>query len=62
MPFVPPLAITSVEDKPAAVPDVFWLKVGQVNVPVLKLPDVGVPNTGVTNDGLVDKTTDPVPN
>ena len=58
---VPPLAATSVADKPAAVPVVFWLKVGQVNVPVLKLPDVGVPSKGVTSVGDVDKTTEPVP-
>jgi hypothetical protein len=45
----------------AAEPVVFWLNVGHVNVPVLKLPDVGVPNTGVVKDGLVDRTTDPVP-
>ena len=45
----------------AAFPVVFWLNVGQVNVPVLKLPDVGVPKIGVTSDGLVDKTTEPVP-
>ena len=32
----------------AAVPVVFWLNVGQVNVPVLKLPLAGVPNTGAT--------------
>ena len=36
---VPPEAGDKVADKPAAVPVVFWLKVGQVNVPVLKLPD-----------------------
>jgi hypothetical protein len=58
---VPPLATAKVVDKPAAVPDVFWLNVGHVKVPVLKLPDVGVPSTGVTNDGLVFKTTEPVP-
>jgi hypothetical protein len=28
----------------AALPDVFWLNVGQVNVPELKLPLEGVPN------------------
>ena len=39
----------------------FWLKVGQVNVPVLKLPLDGVPKTGVTSVGLVDSTTLPVP-
>ena len=45
----------------AAVPVVFWLNVGQVNVPVLKLPEVGVPSSGVTSVGEVDKTTSPVP-
>ena len=34
---------------------------GQVNVPVLKLPDVGVPSNGVTNVGEFDNTTEPVP-
>ena len=59
---VPPEATAKVADSPAAVPEVFWLNVGQVNVPVLKLPDVGVPSTGVTNVGDVAKaTTDPVP-
>lgn len=58
---VPPEATASVADSPAAVPVVFWLNVGHVNVPVLKLPDAGVPSAGVTSDGLVDKTTDPVP-
>jgi hypothetical protein len=41
----------------AAEPVVFWLKVGQVNVPVLKLPDVGVPRTGVVKLGDVAKAT-----
>ena len=45
----------------AAFPVVFWLNVGQVNVPVLKLPDWGVPKIGVVNDGLVDSTLDPLP-
>jgi hypothetical protein len=45
----------------AAVPVVFWLNVGHVNVPVLKSPDVGVPRAGVTKDGDVDNTTDPEP-
>jgi hypothetical protein len=44
-----------------AVPVVFWLNVGQVNVPVEKLPLVGVPRIGVTNVGLVFNTTDPEP-
>jgi hypothetical protein len=38
----------------AADPVVFWLNVGQVNVPVEKFPDVGVPSAGVTNTGLVN--------
>jgi len=58
---VPPEAGDKVADKPAAVPEVFWLNVGQVNVPVLKSPDVGVPKTGVTKLGLLDSTTEPVP-
>jgi len=58
---VPPEAIANVADKPAAVPDVFWLNVGQVKVPVLKLPDVGVPSKGVTSVGEVAKTTEPEP-
>jgi len=45
----------------AAVPVVFWLNVGQVNVPVEKLPEVGVPKTGVTKVGLVAKTMFPDP-
>lgn len=40
----------------------FWLNVGQVNVPVLKSPDVGVPKAGVTKVGDVAKaSTVPVP-
>jgi hypothetical protein len=58
---VPPKPIGSVADKPAAVPDVFWLNVGQVKVPVLKLPDWGVPKMGVTSVGLVANTLLPVP-
>ena len=58
---VPPEAGDKVADKPAAVPEVFWLKVGQVNVPVLKLPEVGVPSKGVTSVGLVANTAEPVP-
>ena len=40
---------------------VFWLKVGQVNVPVEKLPDWGVPKIGVTKVGLVANTNEPLP-
>ena len=46
----------------AALPVVLWLKVGQVNVPVLKLPDCGVPKIGVVKLGEVAKaTTVPLP-
>ena len=58
---VPPEAGAKVADKPAAVPEVFWLKVGQVNVPVLKLPEVGVPSKGVTKVGEVANTKEPEP-
>ena len=58
---VPPLAIATVPVTLDAVPVVFWLKVGQVNVPVLKLPDVGVPSKGVTNVGDVANTKEPEP-
>ena len=57
----PPEATANVADKPAAVPVVFWLNVGQVNVPVLKSPLAGVPSAGVTNVGLVARTTLPDP-
>ena len=40
---------------------VFWLKVGQVNVPVLKLPALGIPKLGVTSTGEIDNTTLPLP-
>ena len=43
----------------AAVPVVFWFKVG--NVQFAKFPEVGVPSKGVTNVGLVAKTTAPEP-
>jgi hypothetical protein len=58
---VPPDATAKVADKPAAVPVVFWLNVGHVNVPELKFPLVGVPSKGVTNVGEVDSTTLPLP-
>ena len=57
----PPLAMATVPVTFDAVPVVFWLNVGQVNVPVLKLPLVGVPNAGVTNVGEVLSTTEPDP-
>ena len=41
----------------AAEPVVFWLNVGQVNVPVLKLPDWGVPKIGVVKLGEVASAT-----
>jgi hypothetical protein len=44
-----------------AVPVVFWLNVGQVKEPLLKLPEAGVPSAGVTSVGLVANTTAPVP-
>ena len=56
---MPPEAIAKVEDKPAAVPVVFWLSVG--NVQFAKLPDDGVPKAGVTKVGLFANTTPPVP-
>ena len=58
---VPPEATPNVALNPAAVPEVFWLNVGQVNVPVLKLPEVGVPRIGVTKVGDVANTLAPVP-
>lgn len=46
----------------AADPVVFWLKVGHVNVPVLKLPDCGVPKIGVVKLGdVANATTVPEP-
>jgi hypothetical protein len=58
---VPPDVVAKVADSPAAVPVVFWLNVGQVNVPVLKFPDVGVPSKGAINVGVFAKTNEPVP-
>jgi hypothetical protein len=44
----------------AAVPVVFWFKVG--NVQLVKVPDAGVPKFGVTKLGLVSTTNlSPVP-
>lgn len=45
----------------AAVPVVFWLNVGQVNEPELKLPEEGVPSAGVINVGEEANTTAPEP-
>jgi hypothetical protein len=56
---VPPLATASVDDKPAAVPVVFWFSVG--NVQFARLPDVGVPSMGDTSVGLVANTKEPEP-
>ena len=42
---VPPEAIAKVADRPAAVPDVFWFNVG--NVQLAKLPEDGVPSAGL---------------
>lgn len=58
---VPPLAMATTPVTLDAVPEVFWLKVGQVNVPVLKLPDCGVPRIGVTKVGEVANTSAPEP-
>lgn len=43
----------------AALPDVFWFNVG--NVQLAKLPDDGVPNAGDTKVGLFDNTLLPEP-
>jgi hypothetical protein len=56
---VPPLDTAKVDDKPAAVPLVFWFNVG--NVQLAKFPEVGVPRSGVTSVGLVERTTEPEP-
>ena len=56
---VPPDATAKIEDKPPAVPVVFWFNVG--NVQFVKLPDEGVPKAGVTSVGDVARTTAPVP-
>ena len=56
---VPPDPTANVADNPAAVPDVFWFSVG--NVQLVSVPDVGVPNIGVTNVGEVFSTTEPEP-
>ena len=56
---VPPDPTANVADNPAAVPDVFWFSVG--NVQLVSVPDVGVPNIGDTNVGEVFSTTEPEP-
>jgi hypothetical protein len=56
------LAIATTPVTLLAVPVVFWLKVGHVNVPVLKLPDCGVPRIGVVKLGdVANATTVPEP-
>ena len=57
---IPVPAVKALATEPAE-PVVFWLNVGQVNVPVLKLPAVGVPSAGVTSVGEVASTGAPVP-
>ena len=56
---VPPDPTTNVADNPAAVPVVFWFKVGKVQL--VRSPEVGVPNIGVTRVGEVANTKEPVP-
>ena len=56
---VPPEATARVADRLAALPDVFWFSVG--NVQLDKLPELGVPRAGVTNVGEFDNTTLVVP-
>ena len=58
---VPPLTTATMPVTLDAVPVVFWLKVGQVNVPMLKSPDCGTPRIGVTKVGDVANTNAPVP-
>jgi hypothetical protein len=43
----------------AALPVVFWLSIGKVQL--VKFPDAGVPRIGVTNVGLVANTNAPEP-
>lgn len=57
---VPPLATTSVADKDAADPEVFWFSVGKVQF--AKFPEVGVPRTGVTSVGDVSESVSPLCN
>jgi hypothetical protein len=58
---VPPFPTATMPVTFPAVPVVFWLNVGHVNVPVLKFPDCGVPSIGVTSVGDVERTVDPEP-
>ena len=54
---MPPEPTAKVEDSPAAVPVVFWLSVGKVQL--AKLPEAGVPSAGATNV-LLDSVWEPV--
>jgi hypothetical protein len=54
-----PTVISGVPVRPPAVPVVFWLSVG--NVQLVRVPEAGVPNAGVANVGLVANTASPVP-
>jgi len=57
---VPPEVTASVAERPAAVPELFWFKVGKVQL--AKFPDVGVPSIGVISVGEVSTTNfEPVP-
>ena len=57
---VPPDKTASVAESPAAVPVLFWFKVGKVQL--AKFPEVGVPSIGVISVGLVSTTNfEPVP-
>ena len=56
---VPPDATARVADKDAADPEVFWFKVGKVQL--VKVPEVGVPRIGVISVGLVERTLAPEP-
>ena len=55
------VAVAALPVQEADEPVVFWLNVGQVKVPVEKLPLVGVPSTGVTSVGEVARTGAPDP-
>ena len=48
---VPPEATANVADNPAAVPVVFWFKVGKVQL--VNVPEAGMPNAGVDSVGDV---------
>ena len=56
---MPPFSTATVPVTLAAVPVVFWFKVGKVQF--VNVPLEGVPKAGVTNVGLVANTNDPVP-